>query len=52
MVVDPWGAILLDMGEGIGLGFCDLDLGKVVEVRSRVPAVANRKRFEPPVKIT
>ncbi len=52
MVVDPWGEILLDMGEGIGLGFCDLDLGKVLEVRSRVPAVANRKRFDPPVKIT
>ena len=48
MVVDPWGEILLDMGEGTGLGFCDLDLGKVGEVRSRVPAVANRQRFEAP----
>lgn len=52
MVVDPWGEILLDMDDGNGLGFCDLDLRKVQEVRSRVPAVANRKRFEAPVKMT
>lgn len=52
MVVDPWGEILLDMGEGEGLGFCDLDMEKIHEVRSRIPAVANRKRFEMPVKGT
>lgn len=50
MVVDPWGRILLDMGEGTGLGFCDLDLDEVAAVRSRVPAVANRKRFDGPIK--
>ena len=50
LVVDPWGEVLLDMGEGEGLGFCDLDLEKISEVRSRVPAVANRKEFAVPVK--
>jgi len=50
MVIDPWGEVLLDMGEENKLGFCDLDLDKIEEVRSRVPAVANRKRFELPVK--
>lgn len=50
MVVDPWGEILLDMGESTGLGFCDLDLRKIEQVRSRIPAVANRKWFELPVK--
>ena len=48
MVVGPWGEILLDMGEGTGLGFCDLDLEQIGEVRSRVPAVANRQNFERP----
>jgi predicted amidohydrolase len=52
MVVDPWGKILLDMGLQNGLDFCDLDLGKVEDVRSRIPAVANRKSFEIPVKLT
>lgn len=50
MVVDPWGEILLDMGERNGLGFCDLDLRRIEKVRSRVPAVTNRKKFEMPVK--
>lgn len=50
MVVDPWGEILLEMADGTGLGFCDLDLAKIQEVRSRVPAVANRQSFELPVK--
>lgn len=52
MVVDPWGEILLDIGEGNGLDFCELDLAKVQQVRSRVPAVANRKRFKPPVTMS
>jgi predicted amidohydrolase len=50
MVVDPWGEVMLDMGEGTGIGFCDLDLDKIREVRSRIPAVANRQKFEAPVK--
>ncbi|MFK7842341.1 MAG: carbon-nitrogen hydrolase family protein [Sphingorhabdus sp.] len=49
MVVDPWGKVLLDMGEGIGLDFCNLDLQKVQEVRSRIPVIAHRKTFELPV---
>ncbi len=52
MVVDPWGEILLDMGEENGLGFCDLSLRAVQEVRARVPAVANRRKFELPAKMT
>ena len=48
-MVDPWGEILLDMGERTGLGFCNLDLRKIEEVRARIPAVANRKRFEMPI---
>lgn len=51
MVVDPWGKVLLDMGEGIGLDFCDLDLQKVKEVRSRIPVIAHRKTFESPVNL-
>ena len=51
MVVDPWGEILFDMGEGDGLGFCDLDLDKVQAIRSRVPAIFNRKTFGQPVAI-
>ncbi len=43
LVVDPWGGIMLDMGEGEGLAFADLDLGQVDEVRRRMPVLAHRR---------
>ena len=43
LVVDPWGEILLDMGEAPGLGFADLPMERIEEVRGRVPVVANRR---------
>ena len=43
LAIDPWGDVLLDMGETAGLGFVDLDMGRVDEVRARVPAIANRR---------
>ena len=45
LVVDPWGTILLDMGEGNGVGFCDLDPGQVDVVRSRLPAIRHRREI-------
>ncbi|QDH34819.1 carbon-nitrogen hydrolase family protein [Porphyrobacter sp. YT40] len=46
LVVDPWGEVLLDMGgEAPGLGFCDIDLGRITEVRAQVPALANRREI-------
>jgi predicted amidohydrolase len=43
LAVGPWGEVLLDMGEAPGLGFVDLDLAQVAEVRSRVPALDHRR---------
>lgn len=43
LVFDPWGDVLLDMGGEAGLGLVDLDLARVEDVRSRVPAIANRR---------
>lgn len=45
LVVDPWGEVLTDLGEGDAprLGFADLDLARVGEVRSRVPALTHRR---------
>lgn len=46
LVVDPWGEVLLDMGgEAAGLGFCDIDLARIAEVRAQVPALANRRKI-------
>jgi predicted amidohydrolase len=43
LVVDPWGEILLDMGEEKGVGFTDIDLKRISDVRSRVPALNHRR---------
>jgi deaminated glutathione amidase len=44
LVIDPWGDVLLDMGgEAAGLGFVDLDLARIVEVRGQIPSLANRR---------
>ena len=43
LVVDPWGEILLDMGEDKGVGFADIDLKRISDVRSRIPALNHRR---------
>ncbi len=43
LVVDPWGDVLLDMGEGEGVGFADLDMARLADVRARVPALHHRR---------
>jgi predicted amidohydrolase len=43
LVVDPWGEILLDMGEEPGVAFADVDLKRISDVRSRIPALNHRR---------
>jgi predicted amidohydrolase len=49
LVVDPWGDVLLDMGDAVGLATVDIDLARVAEVRGRVPAIAHRRPLPPPM---
>jgi len=43
LVVDPWGEVLLDMGDKPGVGFADIDLKRILDVRSRIPALNHRR---------
>ncbi len=45
LVVDPWGEILLDMGDEVGLGFAEIDLARIAEIRSQLPSLANRREL-------
>lgn len=47
LVVDPWGDVILDMGGAAGVGFADIDLARVEQVRARIPAVAHRRAIPP-----
>ena len=43
MIVDPWGLVLAQAQDAEGYIVADLDLGRQEEIRSRLPALANRR---------
>ncbi|MEG3174960.1 carbon-nitrogen hydrolase family protein [Sphingomonas sp. RB3P16] len=43
LVVDPWGEVVLDMGEAAGVGFAEIDPARVADVRARIPVLAHRR---------
>ena len=47
LVVDPWGEVLLDMGSAAEprgvLGYADIQLARLGEIRAQVPSLANRR---------
>lgn len=45
LVIDPWGQVLLDMGEAPGTAICDIDLSAVTDTRARIPALVHARRF-------
>lgn len=51
LVVDPWGHVLLDMGNTPGLGFVDLDLDRIAAVRAQIPVHANRQPISSPLVV-
>jgi deaminated glutathione amidase len=50
LVVDPWGEILLDMGEGEGLNFVELDVARLADVRQQIPVHKNRRNIDVPIR--
>ncbi|TVV73294.1 carbon-nitrogen hydrolase family protein [Sphingomonas solaris] len=50
LVIDPWGEILLDMGDAEGIACIDLDLARVANVRARIPVLAHRRPIPAPVR--
>jgi predicted amidohydrolase len=47
LVIDPWGEVLADGGEGNGLVLADIDLQKIEDVRSRIPVLSHRQSIGP-----
>jgi predicted amidohydrolase len=50
LLVDPWGEIMVDMGDQVGVAFGEIDLGRISEVRQRVPAIEHRRPIKEPVQ--
>jgi predicted amidohydrolase len=43
MIVDPWGTVLAQAPDTVGLVTADLDLGRLDEIRAELPSLANRR---------
>lgn len=43
LVIDPWGQVVLDMESASGVGFAEVDLTLVDDVRGRVPVLNHRR---------
>ena len=43
MVVDPWGEVLDVCDDGEGLALADVDLERINQVRTQLPALAHRR---------
>jgi predicted amidohydrolase len=53
LIVDPWGEVLADAGEGVGVITAAIDLAKVAEARRMVPALRHDRGIPaPPLKGT
>lgn len=50
LVVDPWGEILLDMGEAPGLALAEIDSARIADTRAKVAAIRHRRAI-PPVRV-
>ncbi|WP_448202812.1 carbon-nitrogen hydrolase family protein [Azospirillum sp. sgz302134] len=46
LIVAPWGEILADAGEEVGIVVADLDMARVDEARRMVPALTHDRPFE------
>ena len=48
LIVAPWGEVLADAGEDVGVVTAEVDLARVKEARTAVPALGHDRRFSLP----
>jgi deaminated glutathione amidase len=48
LIVDPWGEVLADAGEGVGIASARIDPARIAEVRRMVPSLGHDRRFVAP----
>ena len=48
LIVDPWGTVLADAGEGVGYVTAEIDLDQVAKARAAIPALQHDRDFHVP----
>jgi predicted amidohydrolase len=51
LIVDPWGEVLADAGEGVGIVPARIEVARIAEVRRMVPSLRHDRAFTPPKRI-
>jgi predicted amidohydrolase len=42
-IIDPWGTVLVQAPDGVGIADAELDLDRVAQIRRQLPSLANRR---------
>jgi predicted amidohydrolase len=50
LIVDPWGKVLADGGEGVGIATARIDPAEIAKARGMVPSLTHDRVFTPPVR--
>ena len=48
LIVAPWGEVLADGGEAVGVTACAIDMDRVAQARGMVPSLKHDRPFRPP----
>ncbi len=48
LIIDPWGTVLADAGEGVGYVTAEIDLAEVAKARAAIPALRHDRDFNIP----
>jgi predicted amidohydrolase len=48
LIVDPWGEILAEAGEDVGVTYADIDVTKVADARRAIPSLSQDASYAPP----
>ncbi len=51
LIIDPWGRVLADAGEGVGIAVADIDLDEVAKARAQIPAWLNEPLYAKPTAL-
>jgi predicted amidohydrolase len=43
MIIDPWGTVIAQAADTVGIAVADLDLDRLIKIRTELPSLANRR---------
>ncbi len=47
LIIDPWGKVLADAGDGDGIALAEIDMEQVSQARRKIPALTHDREFVP-----